>query len=470
MAGRRVLVAMKHVGLNVAADAFVNSALVQIGGGLVVAVADDPGMHSSQNEQDSRYLADFARIPCLEPSDPHEAYEMTREAFNLSERWNVPVLLRLVTRVAHCRSEVRPYESRQQNPPGGAVDPTGWTLLPANARKRWRRLLDLQPEFLAWSEDRSRNAVSLNAVDRGLGVITAGAAIQPFHEIARETAARPSHLHVSSYPVPADAVRRLAEHVDRILVLEDGYPFVERSLAGVLPVDVEIVGRRTGAVPEDGELSPESVRAALGVERPPTVQAEELPVTVRPPRLCNGCPHRDAYSMILAALESVEGSHVTGDIGCYTLGALPPFRAIESCVCMGASVGMAKGASDAGVRPAVAVIGDSTFLHSGLPALLDAVAQDTDMTVVILDNEVVAMTGGQPSRLPSTRLQGLLEGLGVNRGHLHVLEAHPKRAEANLRIFRDELAHPGLSVVVLVRECIETVKRRKAEAAVAAVR
>lgn len=470
MAGRRVLVAMKHVGLNVAADAFVNSALVQIGGGLVVAVADDPGMHSSQNEQDSRFLADLARIPCLEPSDPHEAYEMTREAFNLSERFGVPVLLRLVTRVAHCRSEVRPYEPRERNRLGGPVDPTGWTLLPANARKRWRRLLDLQPELLAWSEARSADAVSLNAVDRGVGVITAGAAIQLYHEISGETSARPSHLHVSSYPLPADAIRRLAEHVDRILVLEDGQPFVERSLAGVLPVDVAVVGRRTGAVPEDGELTPESVRAALGVEHPPTLAIADLPVTVRPPRLCNGCPHRDAYAMINAALEGVDGAHVTGDIGCYTLGALPPYRAIESCVCMGASVGMAKGASDAGARPAIAVIGDSTFLHSGIPALLDAIAQDTDMTLLILDNEVVAMTGGQPSRLPSSRLEDLLRGLGVSEDHLHVLEAHPKHADPNLEVLRDELAHPGLSVIVMVRECIETAKRRKLEAAAAAAR
>jgi len=465
MAGRRVLVAMKHVGLNVAADPFVNSALVEIGGGLVLAVADDPGMHSSQNEQDSRAYADFARVPCLEPSDPQEAYEMTLEAFDLSERWHVPVMVRLVTRVAHCRGEVRPEAPRTPNPVSADVDPRGWTLLPANARKRWRHLLARQPVFQAWSEDRAATALALNAVDRRFGVITAGSAIQLFHEVADDLRIRPSHLHVGAYPIPERAIRHLAAHVESILVLEDGYPYLETAIRGVLETPVEILGRRSGAVPEDGELTPEAVRSVLGAPPTPAYDTRGLPLVVRPPRLCDGCPHRDAYAMLEAALGDRRGGRVTGDIGCYTLGALPPYRAIESCVCMGASIGMAKGAADAGVRPAVAVIGDSTFLHSGIPALLDAVVEDTDMTVMILDNEVVAMTGGQPSRVSSSRLEPILLGLGVARDHLHVLDAHPKRADANADVLRGEIEHRGLSVIVTVRECIETAKRRKSDAA-----
>ena len=466
MAGRRALVAMKHVGLNVASDAFVNSALVDIRGGLVLAVADDPGMHSSQNEQDSRFFADFARVPCLEPADPQEAYDMTREAFELSERWHVPVMVRLVTRVAHCRSEVRAEPAREPNPRSAAIDSRGWTLLPAIARTRWRHLLDLQPEMRSWSEARSSESLALNAVDRRLGVITAGPAYNLFWEVADGLSGRPSYLHVASYPLPVREIRRLAAHVDTILVLEDGQPFVERALRGLLPTPIEIRGRQSGAVPEDGELTPGAVRSALGIATPATLAVGDLPVVPRPPRLCNGCPHRDAYAMIQGALAGVEGAHVTGDIGCYTLGALPPFGAIESCVCMGASIGMAKGAADAGVRPVVAVIGDSTFLHSGMTALLDAIATDSDMTVIILDNEVVAMTGGQPTRLASTRLAPLLLGLGVRPEHLHVLEAHPKQAEANVDVLRAELDHRGLSVLVTVRECIETARRKKAERAV----
>ena len=468
MAGRRALVAMKHVGLNVASDAFINSALVDIRGGLVLAVADDPGMHSSQNEQDSRFYADFARVPCLEPADPQEAYEMTREAFELSERWHVPVMLRLVTRVAHCRGEVRTEHPRDPNPRTATIDPRGWTLLPAIARVRWRHLLDLQPRMRNWSEERSSDSLALNAVDRSLGVITAGPAYNLFREVAEGMIGRPSYLHISSYPLPSREIRRLAEHVDSILVLEDGQPFVERALRGILPTSIEIRGRQSGAIPEDGELTTEAVRSALGIDAPMAFAIGDLPVVPRPPRLCNGCPHRDAYAMIQGALAGVEGAHVTGDIGCYTLGALPPFRAIESCVCMGASIGMAKGAADAGVRPVIAVIGDSTFLHSGLPALLDAIATDTDMTVMILDNEVVAMTGGQPTRLSSTRLEPVLLGLGVSREHLHVLEAHPKKAAANLQVLKDELGHRGLSVLVTVRECVETARRKKAERALGA--
>jgi indolepyruvate ferredoxin oxidoreductase alpha subunit len=308
----------------------------------------------------------------------------------------------------------------------------------------------------------------LNAVDRTLGVITAGPAYNLFREVADGMIGRPSYLHVASYPVPTRQIRRLAEHVDAILVLEDGQPFVERALRGILPTPVEIRGRLSGAIPEDGELTTEAVRSALGIDAPATLEVGDLPVAPRPPRLCNGCPHRDAYAMVQGALAGVEGAHVTGDIGCYTLGALPPFRAIESCVCMGASIGMAKGAADAGVRPVIAVIGDSTFLHSGIPALLDAIATDTDMTVLILDNEVVAMTGGQPTRLSSTRLEPVLRGLGVDPDHLHVLEAHPKNADANLQVLKDEVDHPGLSVVVTVRECIETARRKKTDRAVGA--
>jgi indolepyruvate ferredoxin oxidoreductase alpha subunit len=259
-------------------------------------------------------------------------------------------------------------------------------------------------------------------------------------------------------------LRRFAESLERVLVIEEGYPFAERALRGLLPTRLEILGRDSGALPPSGELSVTDVRRALGLaplaQRAPT----ELALPARPPQLCDGCGHRDAYGALLLALKSLgaDAPHVvTGDIGCYTLGALPPYRAIDSCVCMGASVGMAKGAADAGLRPAVALIGDSTFLHSGIPPLIDAVAHDTDMTLLILDNGTVAMTGGQPTALPGERLTSVVLGLGADPAHVHGFEAHPRKVEQLAQLIRAEIAHPGLSVIVVSRECIVAQRARK---------
>ena len=497
-AGRRAMTSMKHVGLNVAADPFMNSAIVSINGGLVVVVADDPGMHSSQNEQDSRYYADFARVVCLEPANQQEAYDMTREAFDLSERFQVPVVVRLVTRLAHSRAVVRVREARPQNPVAKAPVPSSWILLPANARRQWHDLLQRQPSFAAWSEGSAFNELHLNDEQRDLGVITTGIARNYYVENLEDLGYRPSHLHVGAYPVPGALVRRLAAHVRRLLVLEEGYPYVERMLRGVLGSNpakagfledggrlgniggfddegaefhegqavaprngLEILGKESGHVPAEGELTPDIVRRALCLPVRQGVEIEGLALPNRPPQLCAGCPHGDSFDAIKEALKGFATPVVTSDIGCYTLGALPPYNAVESCVCMGASVGMAKGAADAGLKPAIALIGDSTFLHSGVTPLMDAVAANTDMTLIVLDNETTAMTGGQPTILPSSRLQPLVLGLGVDPAHCHVLTAHHRFNAQNVEVIRREIEHPGLSVIITVRECIETLKAKK---------
>ena len=462
LAGRRAIVAMKHVGLNVAADPFVNSALLAVHGGLVVAVADDPGMHSSQNEQDSRVLADFARVICLEPRNQQEAYEMTREAFALSERFGVPVVLRLVTRLAHSRAVVEVGAPEPPKPLEKARASRDWILLPANARRRWRDLLERQTAFRAFAETTPHNVLHLR--DRRLGVITAGIGRNYLEENAPDLPFPPSHLHVGAYPIPQEHVRALAEHVERVLVVEDGYPYVERAVRGVLPAPIEVLGRESGHLPPDGELTPDTVRAALELPVRRSDAHAPLPLPERPPQLCAGCPHLDSFHALQLAKEGLPDGLVASDIGCYTLAALPPLEAVESCVCMGASIGMAKGASDAGLRPSVAVIGDSTFLHSGVTPLMDAAAADTDMTVVILDNEVVAMTGAQPTLLPSSRLRPLVLGLGVDPDHCHVIDAHPRRTTQNAAVIRRELEHPGLSVIVAVRVCVEVARARKAAA------
>lgn len=463
MMGRRALVAMKHVGLNVAMDPFVNSALVGLGGGLVLAVADDPGMHSSQNEQDSRILADFARVPCLEPADQQQAYDMTREAFDLSERFGLPVMVRLVTRLCHSRAVVEPAPPRAPNRVVKTAAPQDWTLLPHNARRLWRRLLDRLPEVRDWAEASPHNRLTPGGPEAPFAVITSGIARHYFAAEAGDLGFRPSHLHVGAYPPPEGLLVRLSGAAHRLLVIEEGYPFLERRVRGVLPHPWEVVGRESGALPLDGELTPELVRAALGLPPRPHLAASALPLPGRPPQLCRGCPHADSFEAVREALAGFPESVVTSDIGCYTLGALPPHSAIESCVCMGASVGMAKGAADAGLRPALAVIGDSTFLHSGVTPLMDAIAAGTPMTLLILDNGTVAMTGLQPTVLPGSRLEPLLLGLGVDRDHLHVVEITPKHPEALAGLLRAELDHPGVSVIVAVRECVELAKATRAE-------
>lgn len=477
MAGKRALVAMKHVGLNVAADPFINSAVVSPRGGLVLAVADDPGMHSSQNEQDSRYYAELARVPCLEPATPQEAFDMTCEAFELSERFRIPVMVRLVTRVAHQRSIVVP-EFTPNPTPIAERQRKEWVLLPSLARKQWQKRVEQEPEVAAWSEASSHNLLDLTR-SQARGVITAGLARSYFFEVAGRGTM--SHLHIGAYPIPRDLVRRLAAHVREILVLEEGYPFIERQLRGLLPPPIVIKGKFSRDVPPCGELNQDIVRSAVGVagtrypvsgngglsaQMPPIPDTDHPslnpgPLPDRPPILCAGCPHLDAFKALADALREYESPLITSDIGCYTLGALPPVDIGESCVCMGASIGMAKGASEAGMWPVVAVIGDSTFLHSGVTPLMDAVAKNSDMTVLILDNDVVAMTGTQPTLFPSARVIEIVRGLGGDPAHRHLFESHPRRVGELTTLLRDEIGHHGLSVIVVHRECVEAAKHSK---------
>ncbi|HCM26824.1 MAG TPA: indolepyruvate ferredoxin oxidoreductase [Treponema sp.] len=465
-AGRRSLVTMKHVGLNVAADPFINGSLLGIKGGLVIAVADDPGMHSSQNEQDSRFYAAFALVPCLEPRNQQEAYEMTREAFDLSERLSVPVVLRLTTRLSHARSGVRVAKARPQNPLSKAVDRTAWMLLPAYARKRYELLLGKQPDMLAWSQAHPANRLELEGRDRSLAVVTTGLGGNYYEEnladfVASRGGREPARLHIGAYPLPTASLRKLCEGAGRVLVIEEGMPLVEERLRGVLEQPLVVSGKLDGSLPRAGELDPDNVRAALGLSPRLSVAVDIPRLPGRPPQLCQGCPHTDSYETIKRAVEGKASVAITADIGCYALGALPPLAVPETIVCMGASVSMAKGAADAGIENVVAVIGDSTFLHSGLSPLIDAAAANTSMTLVIMDNSIVAMTGCQETILPSARLPALVRGLGVDGAHVLELEAKKPSLEANVAALRAEIEYRGLSVVIFKRECIEAFKKRK---------
>ncbi len=464
-AGKRAIVTMKHVGLNVAADAFMNGSLLDIKGGLVVVVADDPGMHSSQNEQDTRFYTDFARVPCLEPVNQQQAYDMTREAFELSEKFHVPVVLRLVTRLSHSRASIKTRDAVSENNLDKALNKQDWMLLPANARRRWGSLLDRQADMLSYTESTPSNPLVINEKNTSRAVITTGLGYNYYKENEGELKDNPSHLHIGAYPIPESKVRRIAAHADEIIILEEGYPYVERLLRGLLPMDKVIKGKMDLAVPRQGELNPDNIRPVLGLpERAGSAAAIDLPG--RPPQLCKGCPHDDTYRVIKEVQEELEESTVTSDIGCYALGALPPLGVPETIICMGASITAAKGASEAGLKNVMAVIGDSTFLHSGLTGLVDCVSCGTDVTIIIVDNETVAMTGGQTTILPSSRLENVVRGIGVDDAHLITIPAHRKFHEENKEKLKKELAYKGVSVVIAVRECIETARKgKKKEAA-----
>ncbi len=457
-AGKRAMVAMKHVGLNVAADAFINSAVTGVNGGLVVVAADDPSMHSSQNEQDSRFYGRFAMVPVLEPRNQQEAYDMIFDAFDLSERYRLPVLLRITTRLAHSRAAVQRREARAQNSSSLPANPRQFVLLPAIARKQYRALTGLYDRLRTDPVLSGYNRFA-NGTGRKLGIITCGIAYNYLMENIEQHNDGCPVLSLAAYPVNSDAVAELVDSCDRVLVLEEGYPLIEEQLRGVLDRDVKVAGRLDGTVPRDGELNPSIVAAALGIQKN---AGKEVPAVVRqrPPSFCKGCGHADVFAALAAVMKDFGPGRVFSDIGCYTLGALPPYNIVNSCVDMGASVTMAVGAADAGLFPAVAFIGDSTFTHSGMTGLLDAVIKDSPITVIISDNLTTGMTGGQKSQATG-RIESICLGLGVNPDHLRVIVPLRKNHEENMAVISHELNHHGLSVILAMRECIQTASRNK---------
>ncbi|MDR2389924.1 MAG: indolepyruvate ferredoxin oxidoreductase [Tannerellaceae bacterium] len=457
-AGKRALCCMKHVGLNVAADCFMNAAMSGVHGGLIIVTADDPSMHSSQNEQDNRVLGNFAMIPMLEPSCQQEAYDMVYNGFELSEKTGYPLLLRITTRMAHSRATVETRRKKEQNRLSFPQDgKQRFILLPGIARQRFKALLKAQETFTRESEVSPYN-VYFDAPDKRLGIITTGIAFNYLSENYPEGFEHPV-LKIGQYPLPRKPIERLANACGEILVLEEGFPVVEEQLKGFLGRGLILHGRLDQTLPRDGELTPDSVGRALGKSIVAYYDVPEI-VKQRPPALCAGCGHRDVYEALNEVLKSYpDTAKVFSDIGCYTLGALPPFHSIESCIDMGASITMAKGAAEAGVFPAICVIGDSTFTHSGMTGLLDCVNEQTPVTIIISDNETTAMTGGQNSA-GTGRLESICRGLGVAEEHVRVMIPLKKNYEEMKGILREEIAYKGVSVVIPRRACIQTLKRK----------
>ena len=443
-AGKRALVCMKHVGLNVAADAFVNSAMTGANGGLVVVAADDPSMHSSQNEQDSRFYGQFALVPTFEPSNQQETYDMVQAAFDFSEKYRIPVLMRLTTRMAHSRAVVEVAGVRAENERSYPAQTRQWVLMPGNSRVRYNTLLNDYARFETEAAASRFNRYT-DAPDKSVGIIACGIAHNYLAENYPGGCPHPV-LKISQYPLPASLVRRMASECGSLLIIEEGQPVVEQAVRGILPAPLDIRGRMTGQLPRTGELTPDSVRAALGLAPHATHAASQI-VVPRPPALCQGCGHRDVYTALKEIADEYENAKVFSDIGCYTLGWLAPFHAIDTCVDMGASITMAKGAADAGVYPSIAVIGDSTFTHSGMTGLLDAVNERSNITVIISDNLTTGMTGGQDSA-GTGRLEQICAGIGVDPAHIRVVVPLPKNREEMKAMLREEIAYDGVSVVI----------------------
>ncbi len=449
-AGSRALASMKHVGLNVAADAFMSQAYIGVNGGLVLAVCDDPGIHSSQNEQDTRLFGQMATVPVLEPSDAQEALDFTRLAFELSERFDTMVIVRGTTRLSHTRSPVAVGARKEVPSRGFLEDPKKNVMIPAHAKLRHVAVVEREAKLKAYLETAPINRWETG--EASFGVITAGTC----YPYVREVLPNASVLKLgASWPLPEGLLRRYCESVGRVFVVEELEPVIEREVRALgFPVE----GKQF--FPRTGEFSPEVVRE--GFERAGVLasRAQKSGWTpealVRPPVLCAGCPHTSSFMAVRAS-----GARVAGDIGCYTLACLDPLRGLDTTVSMGSSIGNAIGMAKAGdTRPVMATIGDSTFLHAGIPGLIDAVYNQANITVMLLDNHITAMTGGQDhpgtgktlrgEEAPRVDYEALVRAVGVK--WVRTVDSYD--LAAMYQTLREAIAHRGVSVVISNRPCV----------------
>jgi indolepyruvate ferredoxin oxidoreductase alpha subunit len=463
MMGRRAITAMKHVGLNVAADTLMSAGLTGVGAGLVIAVADDVGYSSSQNEQDSRYWGRFVHLPVLEPADAQEAYLMAREAFDLSERHQVPVLMRMTTRVCHVKRAVRIEDAL---PPPAPLIPyvkntERWIVTPNHVGKRLEARANRGKAMLAEAETSKWNVIEPGS-DRRLGIIASG----PVRNAVREALPQAPLLSLGfSTPLPIGLARRFAASVDAVLVIEETEPLVETELRAA---GLTVHGR--SVLPPFGEVAAEHVaraaRTVLGESEPATDAGAAQEVFTRPPTLCAGCGYLGVYYWLSRTPNAI----VCGDIGCYTLGASPPWNSVDTVLAMGASLGMAGGVAkalegDDKKRPVIAVIGDSTFLHTGMPGLLNLTYHRANVTVLLLDNRATAMTGCQNNPANGRDMAGnaspvrvdfvkLVEALGVRPERIRSTD--PYELPTFLKVLREELKANEPSVIITTRPCVFT--------------
>ena len=449
IAGVRSMCCMKHVGVNVAADPLFTAAYTGVGRGMVMVVADDPAMHSSQNEQDSRFYARSAHVPMLEPADSQEAKDFVKRAYEISEEYDTPVMLRLTTRIAHSQSFVELKDREEVEDKHFEKNIQKYVMMPQFARKR-HVFVEERENRLA----KDANSIDLNRVEMRstkLGIVCAGSVYQYVKEATDASIFKLGLV----YPIPLDANRDFANKVDKLMVVEELEPFFENQLKanGIECSGKELFGKQ-------GEYSTAYLRNKLYGD---AIVSSEVSVPMRPPVMCAGCPHRGVF-YILHKL----GIVVSGDIGCYTLGAQAPLSAVDACVCMGASIGMAHGfdkAKSIHSRKLVAVIGDSTFVHSGITNVINAVYNQGTSTTIILDNSITGMTGHQQNPATGKTLKGeptnkldleaLLKAIGVN--NVVVVDAYDlKEVE---RVIKEETAREEVSVIIARRPCVLLTKK-----------
>ena len=448
LGGRRSATAMKHVGLNVAADPLFTISYQGLNAGLVICVADDPGMHSSQNEQDSRHYAEAAKVPMLEPSDSSECILFTKKAFELSEKYNTPVFIKTCTRVAHSQSVVEPGERIVPDQVPYVKDPTK-VMMTANSRNAHIRVEQRTKDLIALAEDCEFNRVEMG--DTSVGIITSSTSYQYAKEIFGEKA---SILKLGMiYPMPEKLIKDFASKVDKVIVLEELDPFIENHCR---KLGLDVVGKET--FPICGEFSQNLLKNCLGMEVPKTMQIDDE-IPGRPPVMCAGCPHRGIFYVL-----KKHNVMVYGDIGCYTLGAIAPLNSMDLNVCMGASCsglhGFNKAMGTEGEKHSVGVIGDSTFVHSGITGITDISYNMTNSTVIILDNSITGMTGHQQNPTTGKNLRGEpagkvdLEALCKALGYRRVRVVDPYDMAEVETVLLEELEAEEPSIIISRRPCV----------------
>jgi len=464
IAGARALCAMKHVGLNVASDPLYTMAYTGVNGGLVVVNADDPGMHSSQNEQDNRLTAPHAKVLMLEPSDSQECLDFTKEAFCLSEKFDIPVLLRVTTRVCHSKGIVKLGERSEVGTKPYVKNAEKYVMAPANAQKRHLVVEEKLKELGGFSEKSYLNKIEWGNMKTG--IITSGISYQHAKEVFGDNA---SYLKLGlTYPLPRNLIKSFAAQVEKLYIIEENEPYLEQF---VKSLGIDCVGKEL--IPICGELNPEILKRVLLEENEPESYKIELKATARPPVLCAGCPHRPFF----LALKKCKNIVVTGDIGCYTLGMVPPLNMLDTCICMGAGISAGVGfekAVKAGKRneKVFGIMGDSTFFHSGITSLIDGVYSKSSMVAVILDNSITAMTGhqdnpgtgknlmGQDS--PVIDMAGIIKAVGVK--HENILVVDPYDLKATQEAVQKAYKSDELMVIITKQPCalIKEVQKRRA--------
>ena len=478
--GLRSFVFMKHVGLNVAADAFMSTAYTGVRGGMIILSADDPSMHSSQNEQDNRLFAQMAGVPVLEPANPQEVKDLMHYGVEISEQFQIPVLMRTTTRVSHMRAIVKLGDIKKKNKEGFfEKEENRFNIAPAFARKLRKSLVEKLQQIEEVANNSMVNQI-VKECDSKTGVITSGAPYNYVIDVVNENNLQVNILKLGlSYPFPRGLVRKFLDGLERVIIVEEVEPFIEKEVLALIGKEykkIKVHGKLDDTFPRIYEYNPdiiaESIAKVVNFNLPKQKDKNiNIEPPFRPPVLCPGCPHRSSIYAIKKAVNSLkirdEDVIYSNDIGCYTLAMQPPYNMADYCICMGSSIGIGSGMAKATKQKVISLIGDSTFFHAGIPPLINAVHNRANIMVVVLDNRITAMTGGQPN--PSIPLDGWgeetpvisIEELAKATGAGYVAVINPGNIKKATEIFKEALQYKGVSVVISRSPCIMLKSKEK---------